>query len=70
MKHEYKTALKYYDKVLKKYPSDYTAIQNGLIAARKLKSEKLEKKYLTMMVKHGPEKDKMTAQLRLDALSK
>lgn len=70
VKHEYKTALKYYDKVLKKYPSDYTAIQNGLIAARKLKSEKLEKKYLTMMVKHGPEKDKMTAQLRLDALSK
>lgn len=70
VKHEYKTALKYYDKVLKKHPSDYTAIQNGLIAARRLKSEKLEKKYLTMMVKHGPEKDKMTAQLRLDALSK
>lgn len=70
VKHEYKTALKYYDKVLKKHPSDYTAIQNGLIAARRLKSEKLEKKYLTMMVKHGPEKDRMTAQLRLDALSK
>lgn len=70
VKHEYKTALKYYDKVLKKHPSDYTAIQNGLIAARRLKSEKLEKKYLTMMVKYGPEKDKMTAQLRLDALSK
>lgn len=70
VKHEYKTALKYYDKVLKKHPSDYTAIQNGLIAARRLKNEKLEKKYLTMMVKHGPEKDKMTAQLRLDALSK
>ena len=70
VKHEYKTALKYYDKVLKKHPSDYTAIQNGLIAARRLKSEKLEKKYLTMMVKHGQEKDKMTAQLRLDALSK
>lgn len=70
VKHEYKTALKYYDKVLKKHPSDYTAIQNGLIAARRLKSEKLEKKYLAMMVKHGPEKDKMTAQLRLDALSK
>lgn len=70
VKHEYKTALKYYDKVLKKHPSDYTAIQNGLIAARRLKSEKLEKKYLTMMVKHGPEKDRMTAQLRLDALAK
>ena len=70
VKHEYKTALKYYDKVLKKHPSDYTAIQNGLLAARRLKSEKLEKKYLTMMVKYGPEKDKMTAQLRLDALSK
>lgn len=70
VKHEYKTAMKYYDKVLKKHPSDYTAIQNGLIAARRLKSEKLEKKYLTMMVKHGPEKDRMTAQLRLDALAK
>lgn len=69
VKHEYKTALKYYDKVLKKHPSDYTAIQNGLIAARKMKNEKLEKKYLVLMVKHGPEKDKMTAQLRLDALA-
>lgn len=54
VKHEYKTALKYYDKVLKKHPADQTALQNGLIAARRLKNAKLEKKY----------KD------RLDALSK
>lgn len=54
VKLEYKTALKYYDKVLKKHPADQTALQNALIAARRLKNAKLEKKY----------KD------RLDALSK
>ncbi len=67
---EYKTALKYYDKVLKKIPDDYTAMQNGLLAARKLKNVKLEKKYLALIVKHGSEKDKLMARGRLDALNK
>ncbi len=67
---EYKTALKYYDKVLKKVPGDNLAMQNGLLAARKLKNVKLEKKYLEMILKHGSEKDRMLAKGRLDALNK
>lgn len=69
LKHEYKTSLKYYDKVLKKHPDDYTAMQNGLLASRKLKNVKLEKKYLTLIVRYGSDKDKMLAQSRLDALN-
>ncbi len=69
LKQEYKTALKYYDKVLKKVPDDYTAMQNALLAARKLKNVKLEKKYLASIVKYGSEKDRLLAQGRLDALN-
>lgn len=69
LKHEYKTSLKYYDKVLKKHPDDYTAMQNGLLASRKLKNVKLEKKYLTLIVRYGSDKDRMLAQSRLDALN-
>ena len=47
----YKTALKYYGQVLKKVPDDYTSIANSLIAARKLKNRKLEKKYMDMLQK-------------------
>ncbi len=67
---EYKAALKYYDKVLKKHPEDYTASQNGLLAARKLKNVKLEKKYLGFILKYGSDKDKLMAKGRLDALEK
>lgn len=49
LKHEYKTALKYYNKVLKKHPEDRTAMQNALLAAKKMKNTKLEKKYQAMM---------------------
>lgn len=45
----YKTALKYYDKVLKIKPDDYSALNNSVLAARKLKNPKLEKKYLKML---------------------
>lgn len=69
VKHEYKTALKHYDKVLKRHPDDYTAMQNGLLASRKMKNVKLEKKYLGMIVRYGSEKDRMLAQTRLDALN-
>lgn len=69
LKRDYKTALKYYDKVLKKHPDDYTAMQNGLLATRKMKNVKLEKKYLGMIARHGSEKDRMLAQSRLDALN-
>lgn len=50
---EYKTALKYYDKVLKKNPDNMTALQNALLAARRLKNAKLEKKYQTLIQKQG-----------------
>lgn len=46
-----KAALKYYGQVLKKVPDDYTAIANSIIAARKLKNRKLEKKYMDMLQK-------------------
>ena len=65
---DYKTALKYYSKVLKKKPDDYTAIKNSALAARKLKNRKLEIKYLRMLVEHGPEKEKIVAESRLKAL--
>ena len=69
-KQDFKTAVKCYDKVLKKHPEDYTAIRNALLASRKMKNMKLEKKYLQMVVKHGPEKEQKQAQARLNAMSK
>ena len=65
---DYKTALKYYSKVLRKKPDDYTAIKNSALAARKLNNRKLEIKYLRMLVEHGPEKEKIVAESRLKAL--
>ena len=50
---DYKTALKYYDKVLKKNPGNMTALQNALLAARRLKNAKLEKKYQTLIQNQG-----------------
>lgn len=44
-KEDYKTALKYYKKVLKKNPEDPVALQNGAIAAKKIGDAKLESKY-------------------------
>ena len=70
LKQDYKTALKYYDKVLKKHPDAYTAMQNGLLAARKMKNVKLEKKYLELVIRYGADKDRMLAQGRLDALNR
>ena len=65
-----KTALKYYNKVLKIKPSDITAIRNCILLARNEKNVKLEKKYLPMMVKYGEtDTDKQAAQARLAVLS-
>jgi tetratricopeptide (TPR) repeat protein len=44
-KEDPKTALKWYSKVLKKNPKDGNALQNSIVAARRLKNAKLEKKY-------------------------
>ena len=67
---DYKTALKYYAKVLKKNPDDYTAIKNSALSARRMKNSKLETKYLQMLVKYGPENDAQAAKARLEAISK
>ncbi|MBQ3767157.1 MAG: hypothetical protein II874_10540 [Bacteroidales bacterium] len=70
-KKDYKKALKYYDKVLKKHPDDETAIRNCLLVARTTKNIKLEKKYLPMMVKYGTsESDRASAAARLEAYGK
>jgi tetratricopeptide (TPR) repeat protein len=66
----YKSALKTYSKVLKKYPEDLTAIQNCVLASRMMRDIKLEVKYLQMMVKYAPEKDALAAKSRIEALSK
>lgn len=42
---DYKTAMKYYKKVLKEDPSDMVALQNIVVAARKLGNSKQEDKY-------------------------
>lgn len=65
---DYKAALKVYNKVLKKKPDDYTAIKNSSLAARRLNNVKLERKYLQMLVEHGPENERSAAENRLKAL--
>lgn len=69
-KNDYKTALKYYNKVLKSYPDDYTAIKNCVLLARKQNNVKLEKKYLQKLAQHGSEAEKLAAQSRLQQLGK
>lgn len=64
-KQDYRTAYKYYNKVLKEHPDDYTAIKNSVIAARRQKNLKLERKYLQMMEKYGPENERLQARARL-----
>lgn len=70
VKKDFKTALKYYNKVLKKHPDDYTSIRNSVLAARRLGNVKMEKKYLQMLLEHGTEADKAQAKARLDMLGK
>ena len=69
-KEDYKTALKYYNKVLKGHPDDYTAIKNCVLLSRKQKNMKLEKKYLQMLAKYGPENEKLVAKARLDQMAR
>ena len=70
VKKDFKTALKYYNKVLKKHPGDYISIRNSALASRRLGNVKMEKKYLQMLVAHGTESDRIQAQARLDMLGK
>lgn len=69
-KEDYKSAYKYYNKVLKAHPDDYTAIKNGVLAARKEKNVKTEKKYLEMLLKYGSEAEKLQARNRLNSMKK
>lgn len=65
-----KTAMKYYNKVLKIEPDNYTAIKNSVLMARREKNVKQEKKYLPLLVKYGAdEAEKLSAQARLEALN-
>ena len=70
VKEDYKTAAKYYNKVLKSHPDDYTAIKNSVLIARKQKNEKMEKKYLQMLAEHGTQSDQLSAKARLQQLAK
>lgn len=66
-----KQALKWYTKVLKKNPDDYTAIKNCVLMARNDKNVKLEKKYLPALVRNAAsDSERAQAQARLDALAK
>ena len=67
---DFKTAIKYYDKVLKKYPDNYTSIKNSVLASRRMGNVKLEKKYLRMLVEHGTDTERLQAQARLEMLQK
>jgi tetratricopeptide (TPR) repeat protein len=67
---DFKTAVKWYGKVLKKQPGDYTAIKNSALAARRMGNVKMEKKYLQMLAEHGTDSDRLQAQGRLDMLGR
>lgn len=68
-KKDNKTALKYYNKVIKLQPDSYAAIRNCVLLARTEKNKKLEKKYLPMLIKYTDnETEKLQAQTRLEAL--
>lgn len=67
---DHKQALKYYNKVLKSEPSNYTAIKNCVVMARHQKDLKLEKKYLALLASHSPdESERLSSQARLNALN-
>ena len=70
VKKDYKTAIKYYEKVLKKHPDNYTSIKNGVLASRRMGNVKLEKKYLRMLMEHGSDTERLQAQARLEMLQK
>lgn len=63
-----KTAWKYYNKALKSDSSYYPAISNCILMARREGNEKMEKKYLRMMIESGPESERKSAELRLASL--
>lgn len=70
VKHDYKQAAKYYNKVLKIKQDDVTAIKNMILLARNTSNTKLEKKYLPLLMKYSDsESERLSAKARLEALS-
>ncbi len=64
-----KQALKYYNKVLKMDPNDYTAAKNCVLICRREKNTKLEKKYLPALIASTPdEAERVSAEARLKTL--
>ena len=64
-------ALKWYEKVLKITPDDYAAARNCVVAARKEKNVRLEKKYLPVLIRAtSDEIERRGYEARLDALNK
>ncbi len=64
-----KEAFKYYNRVLKIKPDDYTAAKNCVIICRHQKNTKLEKKYLPALIASTPdEAERRNAEARLKAL--
>lgn len=66
-----RTALKYYKKVLKLNPEDYTAAKNCVILCRRQDNIKGELKYLPALIASTEdETERLSAQTRLDVLKK
>lgn len=64
-------ALKWYNKVFKVSPDDYNAAKNCVLLARREKNEKLEMKYLPMLIRAtDSEQEKAACQSRLEMLEK
>lgn len=64
-------ALKWYNKVLKINPKDYTAAKNCVILARSEKNPKLEKKYLPLLMEASDsEAERASCRARLETLGK
>ena len=64
-------ALKWYEKVLKIKPDDYTAAYNCVLVAHRDKNTKLEKKYLPYLIKATPDDvERRGYEIRLEAMEK
>ena len=71
VKKDYKKAQKQFDQVLKKHPGDMTALKNCILISRTKKDLKMERKYLALMAANADnETDRLSAQVRLEALGK
>jgi len=70
-KKDNRQALKYYNKALKIDPKNYSAAKNCVLLARKDKNEKLEKKYLPLLIAATEsDTERLSCEARLKALSK